>query len=325
MGPCYGRPRSRTGAAPRAGCRRGVRHGVVPVVLPAWTVASPSPWSSAGTSAGRHCGRRARDRRRAGQAARRSNSSACRRGTAGPPRPVVPPVPVRRLPLAARLLYEAWRRLGRPAVERATGPSTWCTPPPSSSRRPGPLVVTIHDLAFLHEPASLHPPRRARLHRPASSASPRRAPTWCCAPRRPRWTTARRTASSRPPAPGAPRARPGRRPTPRPWRRSGARSASADRTCCSSARSSPARTCPACSRLSPAPGDHELVVAGPAGWGDGDSCPRDGSSRVRLAGLRARGHEGRALRRRRRRRATRACGRASGCPCSKPWPRAPRS
>lgn len=66
----------------------------------------------------------------------------------------LPPVPTRPLPLPRRLLYESWHRLGRPAVERAVGPvdvvyaTTFAIPP-----RSAPLVVTVHDLAFLHDPS----------------------------------------------------------------------------------------------------------------------------------------------------------------------------
>src|SRR4249920_325356 len=73
-----------------------------------------------------------------------------------PPAPFVPPVPVRSLPLPRRALYEAWRRLGWPPVERATGPvdvvhaTTILVPP----RKASPLVVTVHDLAFRHDPGS---------------------------------------------------------------------------------------------------------------------------------------------------------------------------
>jgi glycosyltransferase involved in cell wall biosynthesis len=67
-----------------------------------------------------------------------------------------PPVPVRALPLPRRALYEAWRRLGWPPVERAAGPvdvvhaTTILVPP----RKAAPLVVTVHDLAFRHDPGS---------------------------------------------------------------------------------------------------------------------------------------------------------------------------
>lgn len=64
-----------------------------------------------------------------------------------------PPVPVRHLPLPRPALYEAWHRIRRPRVERATGAidlihaTSFAIPP-----RSVPLVVTIHDLAFLAYP-----------------------------------------------------------------------------------------------------------------------------------------------------------------------------
>lgn len=72
-----------------------------------------------------------------------------------PADPWRPPIPVRnsRGGHGARL-YASWLFAGRPRVERATGPvdvahATSIIPCPSSA----PLVVTVHDLAFLHEPA----------------------------------------------------------------------------------------------------------------------------------------------------------------------------
>ncbi len=70
-----------------------------------------------------------------------------------PDDPWIPPIPVAHLPLSGPFLYDAWLRLGRPKVERATGRvdithSTSIIPAPSN----GKLVVTVHDLAFLHEP-----------------------------------------------------------------------------------------------------------------------------------------------------------------------------
>ncbi|GAB2685671.1 glycosyltransferase family 4 protein [Thalassiella azotivora] len=65
-----------------------------------------------------------------------------------------PPVPVRHLPLPRRLLYPTWNGLRRGAVQRATGPvdvvhaTTFAVPP----RAGAPLVLTVHDLAFLHAP-----------------------------------------------------------------------------------------------------------------------------------------------------------------------------
>jgi glycosyltransferase involved in cell wall biosynthesis len=77
---------------------------------------------------------------------------SARHRTPAPP-PWRPPVPVRALPLPRLALYEAWHRLRWPPVERATGPvdvihATGMAVPPRSA----PLVVTVHDLAFLDEP-----------------------------------------------------------------------------------------------------------------------------------------------------------------------------
>ncbi|MDQ3772802.1 MAG: glycosyltransferase family 4 protein [Actinomycetota bacterium] len=65
-----------------------------------------------------------------------------------------PPVPVRHLPLPRLALYESWHRLRAPAVERATGRvdvihATSMPVPPRSA----PVVLTIHDLAFLRNAA----------------------------------------------------------------------------------------------------------------------------------------------------------------------------
>lgn len=78
-----------------------------------------------------------------------------------PPEAFRSPIDVRHLALPRPLLYESWLRLRRPGVTRATGPvdvvhaTTIMVPP-----RSGPLVVTIHDLAFLHEEG--HATRRGR-------------------------------------------------------------------------------------------------------------------------------------------------------------------
>lgn len=71
-----------------------------------------------------------------------------------PEEPWLPPMPIAHLPVAAPWLYETWLRLGWPKVERATGPvdvahATGLIPCPTDA----PLVVTLHDLAFLHDPA----------------------------------------------------------------------------------------------------------------------------------------------------------------------------
>lgn len=70
-----------------------------------------------------------------------------------PPTAFTPPVPVRQLPLPRRVLYETWHGLRWPPVQMATGrvdvvhATTSAIPP-----RSAPLVVTVHDLAFLHTP-----------------------------------------------------------------------------------------------------------------------------------------------------------------------------
>jgi glycosyltransferase involved in cell wall biosynthesis len=64
-----------------------------------------------------------------------------------------PGVSIKQLSLPRVALYESWHRIRRPRVERATGPvdivhaTTFAIPP-----RSVPLVVTIHDLAFLTYP-----------------------------------------------------------------------------------------------------------------------------------------------------------------------------
>jgi glycosyltransferase involved in cell wall biosynthesis len=65
-----------------------------------------------------------------------------------------PPIEVKHHLLPRLALYESWHRLRRPKVESASGPidvihaTTNAIPP-----RSAPLVVTVHDLAWLHDPA----------------------------------------------------------------------------------------------------------------------------------------------------------------------------
>jgi len=71
-----------------------------------------------------------------------------------PPPPWAPTITVAAVPHAGARLYASWLFAGRPPVEQATGPldvvhATTIIPCPSAA----PLVVTVHDLAFLHEPA----------------------------------------------------------------------------------------------------------------------------------------------------------------------------
>jgi glycosyltransferase involved in cell wall biosynthesis len=77
---------------------------------------------------------------------------------AQPPAPWVPPIPVRPLRLPRPLLYESWHRLRWPSVERATGRVdvihvTGMAMPPKTA----PMVVTVHDLAFVHDPGHFTP------------------------------------------------------------------------------------------------------------------------------------------------------------------------
>ncbi len=71
-----------------------------------------------------------------------------------PATPYLPTVPVAQLPLPRLALYESWQRWRRPPVQRATGPvdlvhgTTMAVPP-----RSAPLVLTVHDLAFLSDPS----------------------------------------------------------------------------------------------------------------------------------------------------------------------------
>lgn len=72
-----------------------------------------------------------------------------------PPSPMATPtVPVVHLPIGRRALYESWHRWRRPRLGRRVGPvdvvhATGGVVPPAGDAA---LVVTIHDLAFLHRP-----------------------------------------------------------------------------------------------------------------------------------------------------------------------------
>ena len=76
-----------------------------------------------------------------------------------PPAPdLAPPIPVVHSRLPRYLLYRSWAHLGRPRAEAAVPEcdvvhaTTWAIPP--TRRR---LVVTVHDLAFLHDPGHFTP------------------------------------------------------------------------------------------------------------------------------------------------------------------------
>jgi glycosyltransferase involved in cell wall biosynthesis len=65
-----------------------------------------------------------------------------------------PGIPVRSLPLPRTLLYESWQRLRRPSVERATGAvDVVHSTAHVAAAGTAPMVATVHDLHFLHEPS----------------------------------------------------------------------------------------------------------------------------------------------------------------------------
>lgn len=71
-----------------------------------------------------------------------------------PSEPWSPAIPMSHLPVGGPLLYDLWLRRNWPKVERATGPidvahATTIIPCATDA----PLVVTVHDLAFLHDPS----------------------------------------------------------------------------------------------------------------------------------------------------------------------------
>ena len=88
------------------------------------------------------------------------------RHRSAPPDAWRPSIPVAELPLPRLALYESWHRLRRPAVERATGPvdvihaTGMAVPPPTA-----PLVVTVHDLAFLRDPSQFTRRGNSFFHR----------------------------------------------------------------------------------------------------------------------------------------------------------------
>lgn len=71
-----------------------------------------------------------------------------------PIEPWSPVIPIAHLPVGGPLLYDLWLRRNWPKVERATGPidvahATTLIPCATDM----PMVVTVHDLAFLHDPS----------------------------------------------------------------------------------------------------------------------------------------------------------------------------
>ncbi|MCO8127559.1 glycosyltransferase family 4 protein [Acidimicrobiia bacterium EGI L10123] len=85
----------------------------------------------------------------------------------GPPPPAWrPTVPVHHLPLPRRLLHETWHALRRPRIERATGAVDVCHAVGGAiPATAAPLVVTVHDLAFVHYPELFSRQGRRFFHR----------------------------------------------------------------------------------------------------------------------------------------------------------------
>ena len=83
-----------------------------------------------------------------------------------PPEPWLPPLPVSSLSLPRVALYESWHYLRRPRVEAATGPvdvihATGIAMPPATR----PVVLTVHDLAYLEYPELFTRQGRRFFHR----------------------------------------------------------------------------------------------------------------------------------------------------------------
>ncbi|MEP6296776.1 MAG: glycosyltransferase family 1 protein, partial [Ilumatobacter sp.] len=95
----------------------------------------------------------------------------------------VPPAPVAMLPLGRRMLYAGWTRLNWPRVESVTGHvdvvhATGLIPAGTAA----PLVVTVHDLAFLHTPEKFSR-RGAMLMKRSIETTRRRARLVICSSR----------------------------------------------------------------------------------------------------------------------------------------------
>lgn len=101
---------------------------------------------------------------------------AARHGSPPPPA-FRPAVAVEHLPVPRRVLYETWHGpLPWPPVQRATGPvdvvhGTGVAVPPAAG---APVVMTVNDLAFVHDPGSFTR-NGVRFFRRATEAARRRA------------------------------------------------------------------------------------------------------------------------------------------------------
>ena len=92
--------------------------------------------------------------------------AAHHQGAASPRQVGLPPMPMRSSHLPRTALYESWNRLGLPRAEsilpgaQLIHATTWALPPTSL-----PLVVTVHDLAFLRSPEHFTPRGNAYFSR----------------------------------------------------------------------------------------------------------------------------------------------------------------
>ena len=99
---------------------------------------------------------------------------------APPEAPFVPGGPVAMLPIARPWLYETWTRWNWPKVEAVTGPvdvthATGLVPAATSV----PLVVTMHDIAFVHTPEKFSR-HGAKIMRRSLDVAGRRAAAVVC-------------------------------------------------------------------------------------------------------------------------------------------------
>ena len=186
---------------------------------------------------------------------------------------------VRPLPLPRPVLYDAWLGLRQPPVQLATGrvdvihATTIVVPP-----RTAPLAVTVHDLAFLHEPEHFTRARRARSSGAASTSCAGDADLVLCSSLA-TMADAEAAGIARGPAPPrAARCRPVGAAAERGGR--AAASASSAPTSCSSAPSSPARTSPAWSRRSARLPDRPRSSPSPARRGGATAAPPAGGPRA---------------------------------------------
>ena len=247
-----------------------------------------------------------------------------------PPAQWTPSIAVRQLPLPRNVLYETWHApvFRWPRVERATGPvdvvhATAVAFPAARA----PVVVTIHDLAFLHD-RQLATRHGHRFFRRGLELGPPSRPPGDVPVRGDDRRVRRRRDRARPVAPRAVgrRAVDGDRATDR---RSRSSSALRDRprpTCCSREPSSRARTCRACSTPSPVCRTTSIWCSPARRAGTSRStrnsprsvlaCGRSASSGAPISTRCSRAHPCSA---------TRACVRDSACRCSRRWRRARRS